>query len=100
MLNIGFVAALALGLFALIAWGVRTLPAERWQMLAAVPIAKVGRWLVARPESDVLRLLQRDRNGFGFAMMLLLLGSVGIPVASVLLLVVFVIAGLRALLRD
>ena len=42
MLNIAFVVASALGLAALIAWGVRTLPAERWQMLAAVPIAKVG----------------------------------------------------------
>ena len=35
-------------LFALLCWGVRTLPAERWQMLAAVPVAKSDGRIVAR----------------------------------------------------
>ena len=46
MLNLTFVATVAVGLLALLSWGVRTLPGERWQMLAAVPVAKApdGSW--------------------------------------------------------
>jgi len=46
VLNVLFVTGLALALAVLIVWGVRTLPAERWQMLAAIPLAKApdGTW--------------------------------------------------------
>ena len=62
MMNLAFVAAVAVGLLALLSWGVRTLPGERWQMLAAVPIDKSSRRVLARSEPHVLRLLQRDGN--------------------------------------
>ena len=92
MLNIAFVVALALGLFALIAWGVRTLPAERWQMLAAVPIAKSddGSWRGLN--LTFYGFFSASGNIFGFVMLLLLLASVGIPAVVSLLLVVFVLA--------
>ncbi|MGA8874089.1 MAG: hypothetical protein WB555_01080, partial [Candidatus Korobacteraceae bacterium] len=91
MLNIAFVVALALGLFALIAWGVRTLPAEGWQMLAAVPIAKSvdGSWRGLN--LTFYGFFSATGNVFAFALVLLLLGSVGIPATISLLLVAFVI---------
>jgi hypothetical protein len=46
MLNLLFVGAIATLLFALLCWGFKTLPQERWQMIAAVPTAKNpdGHW--------------------------------------------------------
>lgn len=46
MLNALFVAAIATLISGLLYWGFRTLPAERWQMIAAVPTAKnaEGAW--------------------------------------------------------
>lgn len=91
MLNLAFVAALAFGLFALIAWGVRTLPAERWQMLAAVPIAKSADGSWRGLNLTFYGLFSATGNVFGFAVMLLLLAAVGVPVAISLLLVACVI---------
>ena len=42
MIDVIFVTALAAVLFGALAWGIRALPAERWQMIAAVPLAKNG----------------------------------------------------------
>jgi len=91
MLNVSFIVVLAVGLFALIAWGVRTLPAERWQMLAAVPIAKSddGSWRGLN--LTFYGFFSASGNVFGFAMMLLLLAAMGIPVSVSLLLVAFVV---------
>lgn len=91
MLNIAFVAALALGLFALIAWGVRTLPAEGWQMMAAVPIAKSADGTWRGLNLTFYGFFSATGNVFAFALMLLLLGSVGFPAMISLLLVAFVI---------
>ena len=79
MLNIAFVVALALGLLALIVWGVRTLPAERWQMLAAVPIAKSADGSWRGLNLTFYGFFSATGTTFGFAIMLLLLASVGIP---------------------
>ena len=91
MLNIAFVLALALGLAALIAWGVRTLPAERWQMLAAVPIAKSADGSWRGLNLTFYGFFSATGNIFGFAVMLLLMGSVGIPISVSLLLLAFLI---------
>ena len=91
MLNICFVAALAIALFALVSWGVRTLPAERWQMLAAVPIAKAtdGSWRGLN--LTFYGFFSASGTTFGFALLLLLLASVGIPVAVSAGLMLFVL---------
>ena len=91
MLNAGFVAALALGMFARIVWGVRTLPAERWQMLAAVPIAKSvdGSWRGLN--LTFYGFFSATGTAFGFAIMWLLLGSVGIPVVVSIALVLLIL---------
>jgi hypothetical protein len=89
MLNILFITALAVGLSAILIWGVRTLPAERWQMLAAVPLVKTadGSW----------RGLNLTYYGFfsatgttlGILMTLLLLTSIGVaPVVGIALVLI------------
>ncbi len=89
MLNILFVVALTLGLTALIAWGVRTLPAERWQMLAAVPIAKAADGSWRGLNLTFYGFFSASATVFGLLVMLLLLGSVGMPVGLSILLVGF-----------
>jgi hypothetical protein len=91
MLNVAFVAALAAALFALLAWGVRALPAEKWQMIAAVPIAKSddGSWHGLN--LTFYGFFSATGTTFGFAMMLLLLASVGIPAVISALLVLAVL---------
>ena len=91
MLNVAFVVALAAGLFALLAWGVRALPAEKWQMLAAVPIAKAedGSWRGLN--LTFYGFFSATGTVFGFAMMLLLMASVGVPAMISTLLVIVVL---------
>lgn len=42
MLNVAFIAILAIALFGCLAWGMRTLPKEHWQIIAAAPTRKSG----------------------------------------------------------
>ncbi len=91
MLNMSFVAALGLGFTALIVWGVRTLPAENWQMLAAVPLTKSedGSWRGLN--LTFYGFFSATGTAFGFVIMLLLLASVGMPVALSFSLALFVL---------
>jgi hypothetical protein len=91
MLNVSFVAALALGLLALIIWGVRTLPAERWQMLAAVPLKKSpdGSWKGLN--LTFYGFFSATGTAFALAILLLLLASVGISAAVTFTLGLFVL---------
>ena len=88
MMNLAFVAALALGLFALLSWGVRTLPAERWQMLAAVPVSKAADGSWRGVNLTFYGFFSATGTAFGFTMTLLLLASVGIPVSITVLLAI------------
>ena len=91
MLNVGFVAALAIALLALVAWGARTLPAERWQMLAAVPIAKSADGSWQGLNLTFYGFFSASGTAFGFAILLLLLGSVRVPVWVSIAVALFVI---------
>ena len=86
MMNFAFVAALAIGLFALLTWGVRTLPAERWQMLAAIPVAKAADGSWRGVNLTFYGFFSATGTAFGLAIMLLLLASVGIPAGIAILL--------------
>ncbi|MGA2902300.1 MAG: prolipoprotein diacylglyceryl transferase family protein [Candidatus Korobacteraceae bacterium] len=81
MLNIISVAALALGLFALLAWGVRTLSSERWQMLAAIPVAKSADGSWRGLNLTFYGFFSAAGTTFGFSVMLLLLAALRIPAA-------------------
>ena len=91
MLNISFVLGLAAALFALLGWGIHTLPAEKWQMLAAVPIGKTddGSWRGLN--LTFYGFFSATGTTFGLAMMLLLLGSLEVPTYLSLVLVIFVL---------
>jgi hypothetical protein len=91
MLNVSFVIALAVALFALMVWGVRTLPAERWQMLAAVPVAKSADGSWRGMNLTFYGFFSATGTAFGFVIMLVLLGSVGVPPAISMGLVVLVL---------
>lgn len=91
MLSIGFVVMLALGLSALVVWGVRTLPAERWQMLAAVPMEKSADGSWRGLNLTFYGFFSATGTMFGFAIMLLLLASVSVPLTVSLALVLFVL---------
>jgi hypothetical protein len=73
-------------------WGVRVLPAEKWQMIAAVPIAKAddGSWRGLN--LTFYGFFSATGTAFGFALMLVLLASVGVSVIVTVLLVIFVLA--------
>ncbi len=91
MMNFMFVAAVALGLFALLRWGARTLPAERWQMLAAVPVAKAADGSWRGVNLTFYGFFSATGTTFGFTVMLLLLAAVGIPAAITILLALFML---------
>ncbi len=86
MMNLAFVAAVAVGLLALLSWGVRTLPGERWQMLAAVPMTKAADGSWRGVNLTFYGFFSATGTAFGFAIMLLLLASVGIPASLAVLL--------------
>ncbi|OPZ10271.1 MAG: Prolipoprotein diacylglyceryl transferase [candidate division BRC1 bacterium ADurb.BinA364] len=84
MLETAFAAALGAACLALIAWGARTLPGERWQFIASAPRR--------RGESGEWEGLNLTFYGFffatsttiGIAMALILLGSIGVPSGEML----------------
>ncbi len=92
MTNLSFVVALALALFVLLNWGVRALPAERWQMLAAVPVSRSddGSWHGVN--LTFYGFFSASGTVFGFAMLLLLLASVGVPSSLALALALVMLA--------
>ena len=90
-MNIVFVIGLAMALSALILWGVRTLPDERWQMLAAIPLAKAADGSWRGLNLTFYGFFSALGTTFGFAVMLLLLASVGMPVLVSFLLFLLVL---------
>lgn len=91
MLNAWFVIGLSLFLSMLIMWGVRTLPGERWQMLAAIPLAKAADGSWRGLNLTFYGFFSAFGTTFAFAVMLLLLASVGMPALVSFLLFVFVL---------
>jgi hypothetical protein len=82
-MNVAFVVILAFGLLALIAWGVRTLPEERWQMLAAVPVSKSGDGSWRGLNLTFYGFFSATGTTFGVVVMLVLLGSVGMAITTI-----------------
>jgi hypothetical protein len=91
VLNSWFVIGLSLSLSVLIVWGVRTLPGERWQMLAAIPLAKAADGSWRGLNLTFYGFFSALGTTFAFAVMLLLLASVGMPVLVSFLLFLFVL---------
>ena len=92
MIDIVFVACLAIVLTGTIAWGVKTLPAERWQMIAAVPLSKnnEGEWRGLN--LTYYGFFSATASTFGAALGIVLLSSIGTPLPIIAGLLVAVLA--------
>ncbi len=92
MINVIFVAALGALLGALLLWGFKTLPAERWQIIAAVPVAKKldGGWHGLN--LTFYGFFSATGTIFGVAMAILLLFSVRISLIVGVALVAAIVA--------
>ncbi len=84
-----FVVA-ALSIWVLI-WGFRTLPQEQWQIAAAIPVAKTaaGQWQGLN--LTYYGLFHAGAYAAGVAMMLVLLGAVGVSLPGIITMVLLVL---------
>jgi len=73
------VAGLAALLLGTLAWGIKTLPAERWQMIAAVPVTKNGNGAWRGLNLTFYGFFSATATVFGIALTIVLLASVGTP---------------------
>ena len=82
MIDAVFVGGLAAVLFGALVWGNRTLPAERWQMIAAVPLTKDpdGTWHGLN--LTFYGFFSATASTFGVALMMVLLASLGTPLPA------------------
>ena len=85
--NEAFVFLLGLLLSSVIVWACKRLPQERWQFLASVPIMKDanGRWLGLN--FTYYGLLTANALVFAAALLIVLFGSLGVPVVVTLALI-------------
>ena len=92
MNNYEFMFGLAAPLLTLLVWGVKTLPAERWQILAAVPIKAddYGGWKGLN--LTFYGFFVSLSTTFGVALTIVLLTSVGTPLFLVAGLIVIMLA--------
>jgi hypothetical protein len=87
VINAAFVAILAALMAAVLLWGFRTLPEERWQMIAAVPVVKDrgGEW--RGMNLTFYGFFSATGSVFGMALALLLLASVHVSMLAAAVLV-------------
>lgn len=93
MLNALFVLALAACFALLLGWSFKTLPGEKWQILASVPVAKndTGDWRGVN--LTYYGFFTANAYAVAVALMFVLLGSLGVP-----LLATFMVVGALLLL--
>src|SRR5271167_804365 len=82
MIDALFVAGLATVMFGALAWGVRTLPSERWQMIAAVPLTKNANGEWRGLNLTYYGFFSATASTFGVALAIVLLSSVGTPLMA------------------
>jgi hypothetical protein len=92
VIDVMFVGALAAALAGLLSWGIKTLPEERWQMIAAVPLTKNenGEWHGLN--LTYYGFFSATASAFGTALAIVLLSSLGLPLAVIALLVASMMA--------
>jgi hypothetical protein len=79
MIDMVFVAGLAALLLGTLAWGIKTLPAERWQMIAAVPVMKCADGAWQGLNLTFYGFFSATATTFGIVLTIVLLASVGTP---------------------
>src|SRR5215467_6561380 len=87
-----FLIVLAALFAALFAWAFRTLPQERWQFLAVMPVGKntAGEWQGLN--LTYYGFFQATSNGMGAVVGFALLGAIGIQASAVFALILMMFA--------
>jgi Prolipoprotein diacylglyceryl transferase len=92
MTNLYFMFLFTALLSAYLYWGIRTLPGERWQILAAVPVRKRnGDWWDG-VNLTWYGLLIGNANVVSVAVLFILMGAVGVPLAGTALMVTIMLS--------
>jgi hypothetical protein len=93
MINAVFLVGLSVVLVATLIWGIKTLPSERWQMIAAVPTTKTSDSEWQGINLTFYGFFSATANIFGITLMIVLASSVGTPLiaAAALIAVVMLI---------
>ena len=82
MIDVVFVTVLSAVFSGVLAWGIKTLPAERWQMIAAIPLTKNenGDWRGLN--LTYYGFFSATASTFGVTLMIVLLSSLGTPLGA------------------
>jgi|HubBroStandDraft_6_1064221.scaffolds.fasta_scaffold09938_3 hypothetical protein len=82
MINTVFLGGLTVLLLTALIWGIKTLPSERWQMIAAVPTTKTSDSEWQGINLTFYGFFSATANIFGIALMIVLASSVGTPLIA------------------
>ncbi|WP_321491822.1 prolipoprotein diacylglyceryl transferase family protein [uncultured Desulfobacter sp.] len=92
MAAVFFVVALALLMGIVLKWGFKTLPQEKWQMVAAFPLEKLDQGQWRGLNLTWYGLLSANAYTFGVIMVVILAASAGVPISVLVLLTVLMLA--------
>lgn len=82
MINTVFLGGLTVLLLTALIWGIKTLPSERWQMIAAVPTTKTSDSEWQGINLTFYGFFSATANIFGITLMIVLASSVGTPLIA------------------
>lgn len=86
-MNILFISVLTITLFILLGWGIRHLPKERWQFLAAIPLYKKKNGLWRGVNFTYYGFFIASSQLLSMMLLLSLLGSIDIDLKGILLVI-------------
>ena len=92
MAAVFFVIGLGILIGIVLKWGFKTLPKERWQMVAAFPLEKLDQGQWRGMNLTWYGLLSANAYTFGVIMVVILAASAGMPIAVLVLLTVLLLA--------
>lgn len=86
-----FIIGLAVVMFSILGWGFSTLPKERWQMVAALPVKKCGQGQWKGMNLTWYGLLSANAYTLGVVMAVILAASAHVPVSALVLITFLVL---------
>ena len=92
MINAVFIVLFASLLLLLLFWGFKTLPSERWQMIASVPLVKRADGCWVGLNLTYYGFFSATGNTVAVALMILLMASVRMPASVVIILIAAIVA--------
>lgn len=92
MTTVFFVIGLGLFIGIVLGWGFKTLPKEKWQMVAAFPLEKTDQNQWRGMNLTWYGLLSANAYTFGVIMAVILAASAGLPISVLVLLTVLLLA--------